>query len=692
MNSLKDEQSPYLLQHKDNPVDWRPWGDEAFRMAALMDRPIFLSIGYSTCHWCHVMEQESFLDDEVAGLLNDGFVSIKVDREERPDVDGVYMSLCQMLTGQGGWPLTVILTPDKKPFFIGTYVPKYSRFGRSGMMELLPHIMNLWDSQRSEVLEAADQHHLLLRNQTSHSQAGGSLALDSIDIAFDELRTQFDTRFGGFGAAPKFPTSHRILFLLRFWHASKDTLAMQMCSLTLRRMRMGGVFDHLGYGFHRYSTDREWKLPHFEKMLYDQAMIALACIEMHQASGDPAYAAMVDELFAYVLRDLRSPEGAFFSAEDADSEGVEGKYYVWTVDAVRETLGPSLAPAFIEAYGLAEDGNVEDEATGQKTGENMLYLKQQIADLAVTRGIAPDVLEDMLQEAREKLLAARLQRPRPRLDDKILTDWNGLMIVALARAGAILDNPAYVAAAREAMDFILSALRRTDGRLLHRYRAGHAGIDAHLDDYAATIWALIELYEACFDLGYLELAVELTDLMIADFWDRQEGGFFFTPAHGEELLVRQKEVFDGAAPSGNSMAMLCLLRLSRMTGRTDFEEKADAIGQCFSKLVYQTPSSFTAMLCAVDYAIGPAQEIVIVGDPVREDTRALIRAVRARYLPNKVVLLRPPGEAGERLGRLAPYTRSLPALNGKAAVYVCEQFACSQPVTRPEDLDALLWE
>jgi len=692
VNSLKDEQSPYLRQHKDNPVHWRPWGEEAFRMAVAMDRPIFLSIGYSTCHWCHVMGHESFEDEGVADLLNAGFVSIKVDREERPDVDGVYMALCQLLTGRGGWPLTVIMTPDKKPFFVGTYIPKLSRFGHSGMMDLLPQTTELWAFRREEVLAAAENHHLLLRKQTLQGEAGEPLALDSIDIAYDELRIRYDNRYGGFGGAPKFPTPHRILFMLRFWQASKDPLALQMAGLTLMRMRLGGVFDQVGLGFHRYATDREWKLPHFEKMLYDQALIALACTEMYQAGRERRYAAIAEEVLVYVLRDLLAPEGAFFSAEDADSEGVEGKFYVWTTREVREVLGGTLASAFIEAYGLEDEGNFLDEATREKTGENIPLLRHRIEDMALNQGISPDVLEDMLQEARDRLFARRSERVRPGLDDKILTDWNGLMIVALARAGAAMDAPAYTDAARRAADFLLGALRRPDGRLLHRYRAGHAGIDANLDDYAFLIWGLLELYEACFDIRYLEESVALADTMLADFWDAERGGCYFTPAFGEPLLIRQKEAIDGATPSGNSVAMLVLLRLARMTGRTDFEEKADGIARWFSRTVYASPSSFTAMLCAVDFAIGPAFEIVLAGDPEAADTRALIRAVHERYVPNKVVLLRPPGEAGERLARLAPFTRAMTAPNGHAAVYVCEQFTCRQPVTRPEDLAALLGE
>jgi uncharacterized protein len=692
VNSLKDEQSPYLLQHKDNPVHWRPWGEEAFAIAVAQDRPIFLSIGYSTCHWCHVMEHESFEDEGVAALLNAGFVSIKVDREERPDVDGVYMAVCQLLTGHGGWPLTVIMTPDKKPFFVGTYIPKLSRFGRAGMMDLLPQITDLWVFNREEVLAAAENHYILLFNRTLQGEAGEPLALDSIDIAYDELRTRYDDRHGGFGGAPKFPSPHHILFLLRFWQASKDSLALQMAGLTLMRMRLGGVFDQVGLGFHRYATDREWKLPHFEKMLYDQALIALACIEMYQAGRERRYAAIAEEVFVYVQRDLLSPEGAFYSAEDADSEGVEGKFYLWTTREVREVLGATLAAAFIEAYGLEDDGNFLHEATRGKTGENIPILRHRIEDLALNRGISPDVLEDMLQEARDRLFSRRNERVRPGLDDKILTDWNGLMIVALARAGAAMDVPAYSEAARRTADFLLGALRRPDGRLLHRYRAGHAGIDANLDDYAFLIWGLLELYEACFEIHYLEVAVALADTMLADFWDAERGGLFFAPVFGETLLVRQKDAFDGATPSGNSVAMLVLLRLARMTGRTDFEERANGIARWFSKTVYASPSGFTALLCSVDFAIGPAYEIVIAGDPNSEATSALIRAVHERYVPNKVVLLRPPGEAGERLARIAPFTRAMTAPNGVAAVYVCEQFTCRQPVIRPEDVAALLGE
>jgi hypothetical protein len=638
------------------------------------------------------MERESFEDAGVAALLNAGFVSIKVDREERPDIDGVYMTLCQLLTGHGGWPLTVIMTPDRKPFFVATYLPKESRFGRTGLMDLLPQIRQLWETRRADVLAAGDSHHALLLQQSLREDTGESIALDAIDMAYDELRMRYDERYGGFGAAPKFPTPHRLLFLLRFWHASHDALALQMAGHTLMRMRLGGMFDQIGLGFHRYSTDREWKLPHFEKMLYDQALIALAALEMGQASGDRRYFDMAEEVFAYVLRDLVAPEGGFYSAEDADSEGVEGKFYLWTTAEVRAALGDARAPAFLSTYGFEDDGNFQDEASREKTGENIPYLRQPIADLAVDQGIPPDVLEETMADARQALFARRAERVRPALDDKILTDWNGLAIAALARAGAVLDAPYYTAAARRAADFLLQALRPAPGTLWHRYRNGHAGIDGHLDDYALFAWGLIELYETCFEIAYLEEAVALVETALAEFWDPRHGGFFFTPASGEPLLVRQKEIFDGAAPSGNAVMMLVLLRLARMTGRTEYEIHADALGRAFSKLVYQSPSSFTALLCAVDMGIGPSHEIVVVGNPAEPHTVALVRAVHRRYLPNKVLLLKAPGEDGERLARLAPFTAGMTAPNGKAAVYVCERFTCQQPVSHPEELEELLGE
>ena len=689
-NRLAREQSPYLLQHKNNPVDWYPWGEEAFEKARREDKPVFLSIGYSTCHWCHVMAHESFEDEEVARLMNDAFVSIKVDREERPDIDGLYMTVCQMMTGQGGWPLTVIMTPEKEPFYATTYVPKTSRHGRIGMMDLVPRIEEVWRRQREDVLNSAQHVTDLLRQAAGVRADGATLTADTLQAAFRELEGRFDPHYGGFATAPKFPTPHNLLFLLRYWKRTGDEKARRMVQTTLDHMRWGGIFDQIGFGFHRYSTDARWILPHFEKMLYDQALLAMAYTEAYQVTGNPLYAETAREVFTYVLRDMTSPEGAFYSAEDADSEGREGKFYVWTYDELRQVLDPEDANLVIQTYNVRQDGNFEEEATRQKTGENILYLGRSFQEVAADLGMDEANLRKRLEVARRKLFAVREQRPRPGKDDKILTDWNGLMIAALAKAAQVFDEPAYSRAAAHAADFILKDLHVAEGRLLHRYRQGEAGIQANVDDYAFFIWGLLELYEATFRIDLLEKAVALTDMLIKHFWDDENGGFFFSPDDGEQLIARQKELYDGATPSGNSVALLNLVRLSRITGNTEYEQKADRLIRWAAAQVRHSPSVFTAFLMGLEFALGPSREVVIVGHPGYEDTDALLRTVRSVYIPNKVVLFRPAESPPAELFRLAPFVEAQHPIDGKATAYICRDYVCRNPTTSVAETMALL--
>ncbi|MFO7783682.1 MAG: thioredoxin domain-containing protein, partial [Desulfatiglandales bacterium] len=500
-NSLIHEKSPYLLQHAHNPVDWYGWGEEAFEKARQENKPIFLSIGYSTCHWCHVMEKESFEDPEVAKLLNDVFVSIKVDREERPDLDHVYMTVCRMATGGGGWPLTIIMTPDKKPFFAATYIPKTSRYGRAGMMELIPRVEQVWKTRQQEVLESAAGmtqalHHL----ETTPTVK--ELNQHTLEKAFQDLSKRFDRTHGGFSSSPKFPTPHNLSFLLRYWKRTGNTEALHMVEKTLQELRWGGIFDQIGYGFHRYSTDKEWLVPHFEKMLYDQAMLALAYLETYQATGNALYRDVAREVFAYVLRDMRSPEGGFYSAEDADSEGVEGKFYLWTEEELREILSKQEADLLIQAFNVEERGNFTEEATGELTGANILYPGKDPAGMGA-------------ELSRKKLFEARKKRVHPYKDDKILTDWNGLMIAALARGARVLGEEQYALAAIDAARFVLDRMRTPEGRLLHRYREGDAAITANTDDYAFFIWGLLELYQATFDATHLQTALSLSEDLIS---------------------------------------------------------------------------------------------------------------------------------------------------------------------------------
>ncbi len=679
-NRLKFEKSPYLLQHADNPVDWYPWGKEAFEKARLENKPIFLSIGYSTCHWCHVMAHESFEDPVVARLMNEVFISIKVDREERPDIDKIYMTVCQMLTGSGGWPLTIIMTPDKKPFFAATYIPKESRFGRTGMIDLIPQIKDIWMSRKNEVLNSADQIVSSLK-QTSSDSPADELSEATLKSAYDQLSQRFDKQNGGFSGSPKFPTPHNLLFLLRYWKHSSNEYALGMVEKTLQAMRQGGIYDHVGFGFHRYSTDGHWLVPHFEKMLYDQALLAMAYTEAYQATKKKDYEKIARDIFTYVLRDMTAKEGGFYSAEDADSEGEEGKFYLWTEDEIRQILTKEESDLIFKAFNTEEDGNFNEEATRRKTGTNILHLNKSLDEIAFEMKMSEHMFQKILTSARQKLFALREKRIHPHKDDKILTDWNGLMIAAFAKAAQVFDKPLYTDAAKNAVDFILKNMRRTDGRLLHRYRDKQAAILANLDDYAFLIWGLIELYETTFDVSYLKTALNLNRDLIIHFWDNKNGGFYFTPDDGENLLVRQKEIYDGAIPSGNSVAMLNLLRLGRMTANHDFEEKAAQIGKAFSDTATQLPAAHTQLMVALDFAVRPSFEIVIVGNHQGKDTMDILRILRTQFIPNKVILFRPSGQDAPDISRIAAFTKNLSSIDGKATVYVCTNYTCKMPIT-----------
>ncbi|VVB91735.1 Cellobiose 2-epimerase [uncultured archaeon] len=666
-NHLSSEKSPYLIQHAYNPVDWYPWGKEAFEKAKKEDKPIFLSIGYSTCHWCHVMEKESYDDDEVAKLMNDTFVAIKVDREERPDIDGVYMRACQAMTGSGGWPLNIIMTPDEKPFFAATYLPKESKFGRVGLLEIIPKIKDLWKSHRSEMEDLAI-HVVSALQEAPRGAPGEELNEDALNLAYEQLLGMFDEQHGGFGEAPRFPTPHNLMFLLRYWKRTGDILALRMAERTLTGMRMGGIYDHIGFGFHRYSTDPKWHIPHFEKMLYDQALIAMAYTEAFQATGNEVYGRTASETFTYVLRDMTSPEGGFYSGEDADSEGIEGKFYIWTGDEIKSVLGE-------QSEMIKKVFNIKT------TGENVLYLSRDISELASYFKLPADDVQERFDDARAKLFAAREKRVHPGKDDKVLTDWNGLMIAALSKGAQVLNEPSYADAARKAADFILGNMRDPQGRLYHRYRDGEPAISAFLDDYAFFVWGLIELYEATFNESYLQAALDLTNDMIKHFWDNENWGFYTTADDAEEVLLRRKEIYDGAVPSGNSVAMLDLLRLGRMTADTGLENRAARIGQAFSRSVLKTPYSHTQLMAALDFALGPTSEVVIAGDLSADDTKAMLAALRKEFIPNKVVIFRP-GEIEEpAITRLAEYTRYLFSTDGKTTAYICRNYSCKAPTT-----------
>ena len=688
-NRLRHEKSPYLLQHAENPVDWYPWGEEAFAKAKAEDKPVFLSVGYSTCHWCHVMAHESFEDDETASLLNEAFVCVKVDREERPDIDGIYMRVCQMMTGGGGWPLTVIMTPERRPFFAATYIPNESRWGRTGLVELIPKLGRLWRTERERIEEAAARTVSLL--QPPGSERGETPGAETLADAFAELQGQFDVEFGGFGTAPKFLMPHQLLFLLRYGERTGEAEAIRIAEKTLRAMRRGGIFDQLGYGFHRYSTDRQWLVPHFEKMLYDQALCVLACTETFHVGGDGEHARTAREVLEYVLRDLRAPEGGFYAAEDADSEGEEGRFYLWETGEIRRLLDPEEARFAAEVFGIAEEGNFMDPMTGSRTGLNILHLAHSEADIAEKHGVSGEENARRLEEVRLKLLASRTGRIRPRRDDKILTDWNGLMVAALARAACVLEEPRYLAEARAAADFVRTRLQTPDGRLLHRWCGGEPAMTGNLDDYAFIVWGLIELYEAGFDARDLRTALELQRILTDRFRDRS-GGFYFTPDDGEELLTRLKEGHDGAVPSGNAVTLMNLIRLGRMTGDPRLEEEAAALSRAFAESVRRNPSAHAQWLVALEMLAAPSCEVVIAGRPEAGDTRELIDVVRCCRAMWPVLLLRPEGEAEPEISKIAPFTREMGAIGGRAAAYVCSGYSCKRPVTDPKELAAILAE
>ncbi len=666
MNRLSDEQSPYLLQHANNPVDWYPWGEEAFKKAKELDRPIFLSIGYSTCHWCHVMEHESFEDDSVAKLLNDGFISIKVDREELPEIDHVYMTVCQAMTGGGGWPLTIIMTPAKEPFFAGTYFPKDKRGGRSGLFQILPMITDAWTSKRQDIMTSVGQVKNYL-DQLNSKPAGNDFSMELINGAYDQFRNGFDEEYGGFFNAPKFPSPHNLIFLMRYHHSFDNKIALEMATKTLKQMRLGGIYDHIGFGFHRYSTDRHWLVPHFEKMLYDQAMIAMAYTEAYHITGEDIFAQTANEIFTYVLRDMTASEGGFFSAEDADSEGEEGKFYIWTEQEIKDVLGENYGKEFNDIFSITTPGNYTDESSGKQTRLNIPHLKNYNSNG-----------NNNLDSAREKLFNIREKRIHPLKDDKILTDWNGLMIAALAKASIVLNEPEYLDAAEKAAKFVLDSISKGE-RLLKRYRNGVAALDAHLDDYAFMAWGLLELYEATFLTKYLSQALDLMNIMVEDFWDDKNGGFFLGSDQSEKLIVRSKTAYDGAIPSGNSVAVMNMVKLTRITGNTKWAELAEKTMRAFSEDVNRMPTGYTLMLTGFMFDTQNSKEIVIVGDSRNRNTIKFLHTIRTSYAPHKVLLFKDTSVSENRLEQLANWTSTQNSINGKPTAYVCKNFACNQP-------------
>lgn len=680
-NRLIDEMSPYLLQHAHNPVDWYPWSKEAFEIAKKQDKPIFLSIGYSTCHWCHVMERESFTNERIAKIMNEHFVNIKVDREQRPDVDDVYMSAVQMMTGSGGWPLSVFMTPDGRPFYGGTYFPPRDMFGRPGFERVLLAIADAWQNKRAELLESAGKISAALKN-LSEQTGQEALSPDILKEAYSYLESIFDSTYGGFGGAPKFPQPSNLSMLLSYWHRTGDDKALAMVEATLDAMAKGGIYDHLGGGFHRYSTDARWLVPHFEKMLYDQALLSRSYIQAYQVTRKKHYAKVTREIFDYVLRDMTDPKGGFYSAEDADSEGKEGLFYIWEVKEIKEVLGTEKAKIFNEYYGVTESGNFED-------GKSILNITKSVEELAKQFKQDRKVIESILQEWRLQLLEHRSKRVRPHRDDKIIVSWNGLMISSMAYGGAVLQEAKYVSAAEKAAEFILENLQK-NGRLGRYYRASKVVEPGFLDDYAFMIIALLDLYEATFDARWLVEAGELAEQMIELFGDESSGGFYLMGEGAEHLIVRSKPGYDGAVPSGNSVAALVLLKLGRLTMNQRYIDRAKQVLDAFSRRIQQSPASLSAMLIALDFWIGPTQEIVIAGDRRRQDTKEMLRLIHGKFLPNTVILFHETGQAGEAIEKIVPFLKGQTAIDDKVTVYVCKNYVCKQPVNEVDALETLL--
>src|SRR5437879_940308 len=692
-NRLSQEKSPYLLQHAHNPVDWRPWGKEAFDEAKKRNQPIFLSIGYSTCHWCHVMERESFENDEIAAILNENFVPIKVDREERPDVDRIYMTYVQATTGGGGWPMSVWLTPDLKPFVGGTYYPPDDRYGRPGFASVLHRIAEAWSKDRDRIVDSSDNVIEQLRKETQFAPAGGLVvSKDVLDSGFFAFRRSFDTRRGGFGGAPKFPRPVTHNFLLRYYHRTRNREALDMVVDTLRAMAKGGMNDQLGGGFHRYSVDANWFVPHFEKMLYDQAQLAVSYLEAYQITGDATLADSARRIFEYVLRDMLDPEGGFYSAEDADSvidpakpeEKGEGAFYVWKQEEIGQIAGQPAAAWFSHRYGVELHGNVANDPQEEFKGKNILFEAHSVEETARHFDKPADEVRTALAEVARKLLATRSKRVRPHLDDKVLSAWNGLMISAFAKGGAILDEPRYSVAAARAAHFILGRMYDPKtGTLLRRYRQQEAAIPGFLDDYAFFAQGLLDLYETQFDLQHLESAVKLTEKMSELFEDRQHGGFFSSPSGDTNLVMSMKDDYDGAEPSGNSIAVLNLLRLAEMTNREEFREAAQKSLRAFASRMAGIPSGVPQMLVAYDFSLAKPKQIILVGARSTPDTAEMLHRLHARFVPHKIVMLVGDDRERKTLAGWIPVIETMGRVGGKATAYVCENYTCKLPTAEP---------
>ncbi len=696
-NRLIREKSPYLLQHARNPVDWYPWGEEAFAHARDRDVPVFLSIGYSTCHWCHVMERESFENGSIADMLNKGFVCIKVDREERPDLDRIYMTALQAMGQNGGWPMSMFLTPERQPFYGGTYYPSESRYGRAGFPDLLRKIRSIWDTERPKVLESARSITTFLEDVAHAGGPGGVPGVEEIEASYNQIASAYDAVHGGFGAGPKFPRPVVFDFLLRYYARSGEGAPLAMVTHTLLRMASGGMYDQIGGGFHRYSVDGEWRVPHFEKMLYDQAQLVQVYLDASLCSVDPLFPAVARETLDYVLRDMTDPEGGFYSAEDADSprperpeESGEGAFYVWTKKEIDEALDGD-APLFDEHFGVEEKGNAPFDPQQEFTGRNILYRRGSLDATARRFGISPEETLSRLTGAKATLFDLRGRRPRPLRDDKILTSWNGLMIGAFARGSRVLGDARYLVAATRAAEFVTGRMWSA-GTLFRRHRQGESRIEAHLDDYAFLVSGLLDLFESSGEGRWLERAARLTEEQIRIFHDSKGGGFFDTSGSDATLLVRMKEQYDGAEPAGNSVAAMNLIRLSRMTDHPDWESMAAETLANFGGTLRARPGVLPLMAAAVDFLVTPPRQVVIAGAADDPRAAAMMGILSLRYLPTTVVIPLDPGAGGDSPRTLNPFLRNLTLVDGNPAAYVCRGSACDLPLLGADSLARLLDE
>lgn len=684
-NRLINQKSPYLRQHAYNPVDWYPWCDEAFERAYKEDKPIFLSIGYSTCHWCHVMEKESFESEEIAEILNNFFISIKVDREERPDIDNIYMKACYVFQNRGGWPLSVFMMPNKIPFFVDTYIPREDMYGKIGFKSLLLRISEIWQHSREKINEACENVSEILKTLGQKAIFYSEITENTIHKAYEELKGIFDSQNGGFGKSPKFPLPLNIIFLNRYYHRYKENNALQMALKTLRKIRQGGIYDHIGGGFHRYSTDQFWIVPHFEKMLYDNVLLMIAYTEAYQITGDSFYKTVVNEIVNYLLRDMYSPEGAFYSAEDADSEGKEGEFYTWRIEEIKEALTEEEFSFAQEIFAISEFGNFRDEATGKVTGKNIIYWKREIEELTKELELSQELLMTKINSIINKLLKIRNMKVRPLRDEKILTDWNSIAAVAFAKAGVVFDKDEYINVAEKCINFIINRMIDPSGRLLHSYIDGQVSVYGFLEDHAYLAWALIELYFATFKSYYLIKAFEIVDNTVNHFWDRENFGFYQTPDYSETVISRSKDIYDGAMPSGNSVIAYVLFILSRLSGKEDYERRLREVFKFFGGEISKMPSSYVFSLISLDMLINGTTELIVIPGKSREKDILFLREIRKAFNPNLLCLIKE-----RETEKYSPKIEKMEKIADKSTYFVCKNFSCLSPVTDREKVKALI--